>query len=627
LGCGAEFPVNGGIVDFCPETNLYWGELSEQEMGEVLDQATKGGYLAGADVAIRFSPGLADYLLSERRIDWLFHAMPLAGWQTCLDIGSGWGTLSRLLAQYFPEVWSLEVMRQRLEFQSAFKQQEGLNNLHLVRGSSLGLPFADASFDLVAANGIIQWVGLADLKRPVRQLQIQFLCECLRILRPGGMLFMGCENRYGLGNLMGAKDHSGLRFTSVMPRAMANWTVRKRRKTGGEFVRSFRSHQEWDDYRTYTYSVRGYKKLLRQSGFTAIHGYWVHPDNNLPEFMGRIDDGRAVRGLFDYSARTLDLRVRGSAFSRAAIRNRMITAMPWVAKPLAAFLSPGLIFVAARNGGKKTLEDAVGPYRVRASGSNKVIWWAAGERGNEVVKLARFPKDQTAVEYDEELFGQENDVKVQKERVGDWTLFREPILDAEPVDPLEREDIFAALDWLLKFQDRRRSGHWSMASFQQFLGTSLAKFNKIVDEPELREMAAADCGAVIQATSGTALAKTAEHGDVYRNNILKGRDGRIYLLDWSHSIPEGDPFFDFVLLSYTHWEDWKRAEKKTGGYAESLLLKSMIDVFCKHYSVEPTLVYSYYPIGLIRRIVRTAPFHRRHLVKLYRERSFPKLNV
>src|SRR4030065_2206102 len=104
----------------------------------------------------------------------------------------------------------MESVRQRVSFQHIRQQQEHVRNIRFVRADWLRLPFPDNSFDLVVANGVLEWLGLSDYSRNPRQVQQEFLKEARRVLKPGGCLYVGTENRFGISFFAGARDHSGL---------------------------------------------------------------------------------------------------------------------------------------------------------------------------------------------------------------------------------------------------------------------------------------------------------------------------------------------------------------------------------------------------------------------------------
>lgn len=626
--CGTRYPIVAGISDFSPDTDIYWGELSPEEMKGAIGQAERGGYQAGADFAASCCPGLRDYLLAQYRIDWLFHCISVSNTESCLDIGSGWGTLSRSLTHFYRKVWSLEIVRERLAFQAAFKKYENLEGLELLRASAINLPFPDGSFDLVVANGIIQWIGLADPARPVEELQLQFLRECRRVLRPGGVLFLGCENRLGIFQWLGDKDHSGLPYTSLMPRRVASWVVRRFRRTKGKFVRSFRTQGDWDDYRTYTYSVKGYEQLLRGAGFGDVQSYWAHPTNNEPQYMGRMNDSRSIRELLEFASRNLDLRVEGSLLSQFLVRLRFLAGFSAPVKFALRLLAPELIFFARsvqEAPAAVKLESLVEPYSMRYGGSNKIVWLGCGTNGQKsVVKMARFPEDRGDVEREEEMLQRYNGVDVVREKHGDWILYREPFLDGKPIDCLSTHHNQDALAHLFSLHGKSASGTWSTTDFARDVQFWRDKFCDVADGDDLRAMAAHHCQKLIETASAYSMPVVVEHGDYWWRNIIRTSEGKIYLIDWQHTRPAGDPLFDFAMLSYTHWETWqKRAGKKHLAGRPADTLDWMVKLFCERLGVSPELIYAYYPYFLIRRAVRSAKRPRYDLLRLLQGSQFP----
>lgn len=100
-------------------------------------------------------------------------------------------------------------------------------------------------------------------------LQIQALAEAHRVLKPGGSVYIGIENRYSLRYILGdPDDHSFLRFTSLMPRRLANIYCKFRR---GE------------PYYTFTYSLQRYKDMLTETHFAGTECYLPWPNYRNPE--------------------------------------------------------------------------------------------------------------------------------------------------------------------------------------------------------------------------------------------------------------------------------------------------------------------------------------------------------
>jgi ubiquinone/menaquinone biosynthesis C-methylase UbiE len=119
---------------------------------------------------------------------------------TALDIGSGYGAITHALARAAKEVYSVEAIPERVEFTSIRLQQVGLTNVRLIQGSATELPLRENVFDFVVVNGVLEWVGEWDLGAPPKEVQLRFLRKVHRMLKPGGVLLLGIENRIGYGN-------------------------------------------------------------------------------------------------------------------------------------------------------------------------------------------------------------------------------------------------------------------------------------------------------------------------------------------------------------------------------------------------------------------------------------------
>jgi SAM-dependent methyltransferase len=195
----------------------------------------------------------------------------------------------------------LEAVRERIEFQKWRFKNSNVNNVTIVRGNALELPFPDNYFDLVVCNGVLEWVGIMNTDRPPREVQLSFLQEVKRILSDKGCLYIGIENRFAIGFMLGAPDHSGLRYTSLVPRSVANFLVKRYGRSGGMYrdTSNKENKKEWRGYRTYTYSIKGYNSLLREAGF-KFKSYWTFPSYNDPHFSARLDDRVALKGFVQY---------------------------------------------------------------------------------------------------------------------------------------------------------------------------------------------------------------------------------------------------------------------------------------------------------------------------------------
>jgi ubiquinone/menaquinone biosynthesis C-methylase UbiE len=289
--CHIEGTFDNNIYDFLGDNAYYWSEITSAETEDFLHTAKLEGWRTALSSLNSTHPELGQYISSEGRADWLFHCVDFSRAGSCLDIGSGWGTITFTLSKFFHEVWSLEAVKPRIEFQKIRQQQEKIDNLQFVRSDWLSLPFPDNYFDVVSANGVLEWIGLSDYSKNPRQLQLAFLAEVKRVLKPGGCLYIGIENRFGWNYFLGGMDHSGLRFTSLLPRIFSDMAIRLSKHAG-----EYRSHSKtgnWPDYRTYTYSKWGYRDLLKTVGFDNSEFYWTTSYNE-PQVAGKLHNGSFI---------------------------------------------------------------------------------------------------------------------------------------------------------------------------------------------------------------------------------------------------------------------------------------------------------------------------------------------
>jgi SAM-dependent methyltransferase len=132
-------------------------------------------------------------------------------------------------------------------------------------------------------NGLLEWLGAGKDTGCPKKIQIEVLQKMKSLLKPGGHLYIGIENRFALSLLTGrGLDHTGLRFTSILPRFLAD-SYAKLRKRGS--------------YRTYTYSRLGYIKLLREAGFKNVDFYLPWPGYNDPRIIVPYENLKALRYL------------------------------------------------------------------------------------------------------------------------------------------------------------------------------------------------------------------------------------------------------------------------------------------------------------------------------------------
>ncbi|HVU16341.1 MAG TPA: class I SAM-dependent methyltransferase [Candidatus Didemnitutus sp.] len=211
-------------------------------------------------------PWLHRIIVDPARVGFVGPVLSPAG-GAVLDIGAGWGQLSRAIARSRPVV-ALEPVAERLDFIGAAARQDDV----LDRIVRLGLDYFDLEFTdrfaAICAIGVLEWAGAFQDREDARQHQFHFLQKARRELAPGGELILGIENRTGLKYLLGCPDdHLGVAGVACLPAevALSRW----RAQTGNEL-------------KSFTYSSGELERLLRDAGFSEIEFFGAFPDYKLP---------------------------------------------------------------------------------------------------------------------------------------------------------------------------------------------------------------------------------------------------------------------------------------------------------------------------------------------------------
>jgi len=337
-GCGATWPVSDGVPRFFQAPDHYWGEVGRNQALELLADARRG--LWADAVRARFPDGndMRIGLLDPQRASWA----PMVGideQSTVLDIGSGYGAITHSLSRSAGEVYSVEAIPERIDFTRERLRQERILNVHLVQASAIALPLAENSFDLVVVNGVLEWVGEWDPTTDPRLVQINFLKKICRLLKSDGALLIGIENRFGLGSFLGSVDHSGLPYTSLVPRPLASFMLRHSSKPHHRTQLNARKQ-----YRTYTYSEAGYRRLLAHAGFAEMSSYWADPGYNQPYYLVPLAMPDWVR---QHSVELLE-------HPSPAPRRSWVRRVKRIAMPLSQRLVPDFLLLATKQSGRDT---------------------------------------------------------------------------------------------------------------------------------------------------------------------------------------------------------------------------------------------------------------------------------
>ena len=287
-GCGRTWPVREGVVCFV-EGHPYWGEISREELLQLTEKAKETGWREAVSAAFQGQdPMRHDSIASGARAGFL-PLLPVSPQGTVLDVGAGLGAVAQVLAHHYGTVCCLEPVTERLRFLQLRMQQEGLENVKPVQAALPCLPFPDATFDAIVMMGVLEWVAEWMGELHPRRAQIAVLEKARDKLKAGGVLLIGAENRFGYTSFRGRRGHSGLPYTSLMPRWLASLLVRLTKSD----CRTPGSAREV--YSKYTYGLGGYRKLFKEAGFGEIAVYWPHPSYAFPRWVFPLRDRALLR--------------------------------------------------------------------------------------------------------------------------------------------------------------------------------------------------------------------------------------------------------------------------------------------------------------------------------------------
>ena len=340
---GTRLAIEGGIPRLL-FGQKYWGETSSENMQRILDLTRQMPWRDALQTVVP-DERVVGHLLSDIRADFV-HAMPWSEIRTALDIGAGMGLMACDLACYAETVVALEAVPQRAQFIQMRAKQDGLNVRPII-ASAMAMPFAPESFDLITLNGVFEYIGLWGKGDP-QALQEQFLHSALRLLRPNGYLYVGIETRFAANSIMGAIDHSGHAFTTLMPHKVADWYCRLRSKP------FYGSEHAVQGYRTYVYTPRQYQAMFERAGFGKVEVHGVFDGYNRQ---------RVVYNLDDY-------------VGRKALLERMNPAASFSGRVRRFFADSRLLY--------RTLESEVVVFARKGPKTTPLVWKELRQQGNVV---------------------------------------------------------------------------------------------------------------------------------------------------------------------------------------------------------------------------------------------------
>ena len=297
--CNKHFPIRRGIHLFNETNGFFYAPIRRDNLEKLRIEYQSGmvdykTYIAGLVNCFPDESAKENVsnLLGDSRTSWICLLKADSPENIVLNFGCGWDNTTLNLARRYEHIVAIDLTVERLEVLKIKAKNANIDNItYVCCGDTPYLPFPSGTFDILTMNGVLEWVAAKEYYTPVSSLrgknlyvklrnlvkyikdnlvesnplhvQIRFLKEINRVLKKGGELYIGIENRYSHKHFKGNPDHhSHLLFASLMPRSIANlYTIFKQRRP----------------YRTYTYSKKGYSKLLQQASFSNARYYSLLP--------------------------------------------------------------------------------------------------------------------------------------------------------------------------------------------------------------------------------------------------------------------------------------------------------------------------------------------------------------
>ncbi len=222
VGCGREFPEVAGLPDLRVASDRFLDLPGERAKAERLARIAPGVDLKGlAEAYYAMTPDveprrrgfyLGHILGAEARGSALAALLPRSG--RTLEVGCGTGGLLASAARLGLDVEGVDIALRWLVVARRRLDDRGVS-VPLVAASAERLPYADASFDCVVADSLLEHLDDPPLA----------VAEWARVLRPGGTLLVWSPNRYSLA----VDPHVRLWGLGWLPRRWMSAYVRWRR--------------------------------------------------------------------------------------------------------------------------------------------------------------------------------------------------------------------------------------------------------------------------------------------------------------------------------------------------------------------------------------------------------------
>ncbi len=245
--------IGGVTLDYTwyPGEDLYSDGEVEEELLQIARDYTEGEY--DQVVAQRKSWPVLYHFSRVRQniISWL----PVTKEHEVLEIGSGCGALTGMLAQMAGHVTCVELSRRRSQINGYRNRLR--ENIEILVGNYQDIEKELGRFNLITLIGVFEYAkGYIGGEDPY----VEMLRQAVGHLKPGGQIVLAIENRIGLKYWAGfTEDHVG------------------------EYYEGLEGYPDTDGVRTF--SKPALCEVIRQAGDLKADFYYPFPDYKLPRVI------------------------------------------------------------------------------------------------------------------------------------------------------------------------------------------------------------------------------------------------------------------------------------------------------------------------------------------------------
>jgi 2-polyprenyl-3-methyl-5-hydroxy-6-metoxy-1,4-benzoquinol methylase len=231
------------------------------------------------DIFNNTNPKLYKIITDSNRADFLF-LLNIKKNDLALDVGAGWGQISVPLSK-FCDVVALEGNLEKIDLIKEIAKQENRNNIQYVATNIFDDIFENKQFDFIILNDILELMNVIPKETTSFNIQEKFFQIAYDLLKPGGVLYIGIENKYGLKYLLGEKDdNTGLEDFVYL---------------NNNSIESFYKSVTGNSLSSLTQSKKNYEKMLKISGFKNIDFFASLPDFRQPKLILNSADNSSIQ--------------------------------------------------------------------------------------------------------------------------------------------------------------------------------------------------------------------------------------------------------------------------------------------------------------------------------------------